>query len=265
MTADAWIIQSLGVEKKVRAAEVEGARRRLHRALGIDGTTEVSDEQIRFIANGLELRLFDLLEGADPGGLCAAADQAFQVARVLPQEGSPIEIAQSLVRLGCLGALADRGADFRRLLIDYGLPVLPIEDTDWGIRVWAAILDMWLRLFRKDGWSDLDAVQQRAVALRSEQRDHEPQFLAAAEERKDAGPAWELISAYHLARAAEILGTYLSQGSVNRHCDIREQLEAQFDRAVSAAARGQLMERETFARLLSRTARTLIDNGVFGP
>ena len=262
MSADSWIIESLGLEK-ISSAETEAARRRLHQALNIDGRIEVSDEQLRFIANGFELHVFTLLEDTDSEELCDAASQAFQVGRVVPREGSPIEIAQGLVRLGCLGILGDRGADFRRLLIDQGIPSLPVNDTNWGIRVWATILNVWLCLFRKHGWNDLDKVQQLIATLRSEQRVYEPLFLTAAEGRKDAGPAWELVLAYHLAKAAEILGTYLSQGSVNGHYDIREQLEAQFDRAVSAAVRAQLMERETLTRLLARTARTLVDNSVW--
>ena len=262
MTTDSWIIQSLGVDK-VRDSVAEAARRRLHYALGIDEATKVSDERLRFIANGLELRVFELLEEETPEELCSAAAQAFQVGRVMVREGEPTEIALGLVQLGCLGVLGDRGADFRRLLIDKGIPDLPIEDVNWGVRVWATILDVWLRLFRKDGWSDLDKVQQRIADLRVAQQEHEPQFLATAEQRKDADSAWELVSAYHLARAAEILGTYLCEGLVDGHYDIREQLEAQFDRAVSAAARGQLMERESFARLLARTARTLVDNSIW--
>lgn len=258
---DSWIIQALGVEK-VRDAEVEAARRWLHRALAIDGPKEVPDEQLRFIANGLELCVFDLLEGGTSKDLCSAAAAAFQIARVLPQEGLPIEVAQSLVRLGCLGTLGGRGGEFRRQLLDSGIPVLPVESTNWGIRVWAGVLDMWLRLFRKDGRSDFDAVQQRIITLRSEQRDHEPQFLAAADERENAGRAWGLISAYHLTKAAEILGTYLCQGSVDGRHAIREKLASHCDRAASAAAKGQFMERETLARLLSRTARTLVDNSI---
>jgi hypothetical protein len=87
--------------------------------------------------------------------------------------------------------------------------------------------------------------------------------LAKAEDRKDARPAWELMSGYHLVKAAEILGAYLSQGSVDGHYDVREQLEAQFDRVVAAAGRGHLMERETLARLLARTARALVDNSIW--
>ena len=167
------------------------------------------------------------------------------------------------MRLGSLGVLGDRGADVRRLLIEKDLPQLPLDSEDWGIRVWACILDIWLRLFRKHGWGDLDLVQQRVAELRTDQREQEPGFLAQAEERRDARPAWELITAYHLAKAAEILGIYLTQGSVDGHYDVREQLEAQFDRAIGAAGRGQLMERESLARLLARTARALVDNSIW--
>ena len=68
---------------------------------------------------------------------------------------------------------------------------------------------------------------------------------------------------YHLAKAAEILGTYHSQGSVDGRFDIHEQLEAHFDRAISAAGRGQLLEREIFARLLAPTARTIAENSIW--
>ena len=35
------------------------------------------------------------------------------------------------------------------------------------------------------------------------------------------------MTKYHLAKAAEILGAYIGQGSVDGHYDIREQLQAQ--------------------------------------
>jgi len=262
VTADSWIIQSLGAENVRRAVE-EAGRRRLRHALGVEAVGEYPDDQLRFVANGLELRVFELLEGDNAEVLQAAATDAFQVARALACPEAPIEAAEWLVRLGALGVLGDRGADVRRLLIEKDLPRLPLDSDDWGIRVWACILDTWLRLFRKQGWEDLDAVQERVAALRSQQRNLEPDFLAAAEGQHNVRPAWELMSAYHLAKAAEILGTYMCQGSVEGHFDIRQQLEAQFDRAVAAASRGQLMEREVLTRLLARSARAMVDNSIW--
>ena len=262
MTSASWIVDSLGVEK-VCHATTEAGRRRLRDALGIGGAGHLDDDDLRFVANALELRVAVLLDDGDAADLCAAAAEAFQVARVLPHEGAPVEKAQSLVRLGCLGVLGDRGADVKRLLAANGWPALPRDADDWGQRVWSAILDVWLRLLRKQGWDDLDAVQVQVAGLRASQHDYEPGFLHEAEQRRDAGPAWELMTTYHLAKAAEILGQYLSQGAVDGRYDVREQLEAQFDRAIAAAAAGRLMERETFARLLARTARALVDGSIW--
>lgn len=261
MRAKSWIHQALGPEK-IREATDEANRRRVLRTLGLSGANSLRDDQLRFIANGLELHVFELLDD-NSDALRAAAAETFQIARALPRPEGTVEAAEWLVHLGCLGVLGDRGADVRRLLIEEDLLNLPLDSKDWGERVWASILDIWLRLFRKYGWEDLDLVQQHVALLRTEQRQHEPQFLARAQERKDTRPAWKLMTEYHLAKAAEILGTYLAQGSVDGHYDVREQLEAQFDRAIGAAGRGQLMELEALARLLSRTAKALVDNSIW--
>lgn len=272
MTADSWILRSLGTE--IEKATDEANRRRVERALGVtkgagglfeylpEANGGMPDEQLRFVANGLELHVFSLLESDNIEELRIAAAKGFQVARALPFPKTPIEEAIWLVRLGCLGILGDRGADVRRIL-DRDLPQLPVTSANWGERVWASILEIWLRVFRKSGWDDLDVIQQRVTELRASQKEHEPKFLAQAEQRRDTRPAWELIAEYHLAKAAEVLGTYLSQGSVDGHYDIREQLEAQFDRAINASTRGQLMEREALTRLLARTARVLVDNSIW--
>jgi hypothetical protein len=262
MSTDSWIRQALGIEK-IREATEEAGRRRLKEALEVYEPGQLSDEQLRFVSAGLELQVFDLLDGENPEALRVASAAAFQVARALPLPEMPFKAAEALVNLGCLGVLGDRGADVRRILSDKDLPALPLDSADWGERVWANVLEIWLRLLRKRGWDDLDVLQQTVAGLRLVQRNIEPTFLAKAESRRDARPAWELIVEYHLAKAAEILGIYSSQGSIDGHYDIREQLEAQFDRAIAAAGRGQLMEREAFARLLTRTAQVLVDNSIW--
>lgn len=262
MTTSSWIAESLGTGS-VNDAIVEADRRRIQRALNIGKPTLLTDDRLRFIANGLEIRVFELLEEEDPNELSSVASEVFQIARVLRLPQTAMETAEALVRLGCLGILGDRGADVRRLLRDTDLPKLPIDSSDWGIRVWATILDVWLRLFRNKGWEDLDAIQERISNLRSSQSNLEPQYLNIAEVQQNTIPAWELVSAYHLAKAAEITGIYLSQGSVDGHYDIKEQLEVQFDRAIGATSHGNLMSRETLTRLLAETSRTLVENSIW--
>lgn len=267
VTAGSWIVDSLGADS-IRLAETEASRRRLWRTLGVspphlDGVgASVTEERLRFVAGSMALRAIDQLIDGSPEGIRAAAAEAFRLARVLDPPDAPVKAAEALVRLGCFGVLGDRGADVRRILRsdDWDLPT---GSTDWGERVWATVLDLWLRMLRQNGWDDFDAIQHAVANLRSEQRDFEPSYLSEAEARMDASPAWQLIANYHLSKAAELLAEFQTQGSADGHYDIRQQLEAQFDRAVAAAARGQLMERETLSRLLERTARTLVDNSIW--
>ena len=261
MTPAPWIINALG-ENRVRQADVESSRRRLAQELGLASREKVSNERLRFIGNALVLRVVDLLDADDRAALSIAASDAFQVARVLPLPGKPVAAAEALLRLGCLGVLGDRGADVRRLL-GSRFPDLPTKSDNWSNRVWATILDVWLRLFRKDGWGDLDSVQKGVADIRAAQSDLEPAFLQRTEQRGDVRPAWQLVSDYHLARAAEILGEYTSIGSAEGHFDIQQQLDAQFDRALAAASEGQLMEREMLVRLLAPAAGSLASNTIW--
>lgn len=261
MTRASWITDSIGSDK-LRAAEEESSRRRLHTALAVEGRSEVRDEELRFVAHALELRAFSLLDGEDAEALRDAAMQSFQIARTLPVNTETEAGATELLRVACLGVLGDRGADVRRILNGIVVGALT-PDASWGTRVAWTIVEAWLRLLRKQGWDDLDGVQGAVAQLRADQREGEATFLAEAERSQDARPAWELMSLYHLAKAAEILGAYIAQGSVDGHYDVREQLEAQFDRAIDTAAKGRLMEREILARLLARTARTLVENSIW--
>lgn len=262
MTNDSWILDLLSSEK-MQAVMDEATRYRLGEPLGVAHHAEIADEDFRFAACALDLCVFTLLETDDLEALREAADKAFLVVRTLPINPDTMDGMAELVRVACFGVLGGRGADVRRLL-----ETAPLQDSGakqartWGERVSRTVFEVWLRLFRKQGCEDLDGVQAAVAALRADQREGEAMFLSEAKRNRDVRPAWELISQYHLVRAAEILGAYLVHGAVDGHCDVREQLEAQFDRAISAAAKGGLMEREVLGRLLARTASILVDNSI---
>lgn len=262
MTASTWL-QTADDEEKLRLTSTEASRRRLAGALG-SPTDKTDDRELRIVTNTLELRLFDAIENDERSDeLRSIASQTFQIARTLIWPDEPVAAAEWLVRLGCIAMIGDRSTDFRRIVTKRELPDLPLDSPEWGIRVWSSVLDMWLRLLRKKGWDDLDAVHERIAAIRQDQRSVEPGYLEEAEARKDVRPAWELMTHYHLAKAAEVLGAYTAQGSVDGHYDIREQLEAQFDRAIGASARGRLIEKENMSRLLARAASVMVANSVW--
>ena len=262
MTDTTWLRTAVG-EERLHQTATEVNRRRLTNALS--GPTPATDDQdVQFVTNALELQLFDALDDEERADeLRAVSAKTFQIARTLALPEEPIAAAEWLVRLGCIAVLGDRSVDFRRIVTGSELPALSPDSGDWGVQVWSSILYVWLRLLRKQGWDDLDAVQERIVAIRKTQRAIEPAYLKEAEARQDVRPAWELMAQYHLAKAAEILGTYVGQGSVNGRYDVRQQLEAQFDRAIGSSARGQLVELETLSRLLARTARLMVDNSIW--
>ena len=68
-----------------------------------------------------------------------------------------------------LAVLGDKGADAARWLREDSWHELPVESADWSERTWATILDIWLRLIRKEGWEDRDTVLQRISSLRDSQ------------------------------------------------------------------------------------------------
>ena len=259
-----WILEAVGPQR-VDRAEVEASRRRMTAALGVEAVGIGNEDEFRQAGAALELLVFDLLtEEEQSDRLRRASARAFQVCRAIPLPSEPVQTAEWLLRISCMAILGDRGADVRRLLVEDGIPDLPLDVDDWGRRVWATTLDVWLRLIRKHGWEDLDQVQANVMALREGQQAHEPEFLSGLKGTVGQRPAWRLIAEYHLAKAAEILGTFVGQGTgPDGRYDVHQQLEAQFDRALGACARGRLVDLELRVRLLARTTSTVVDNSIW--
>ncbi len=223
----------------------------------------VDDQEFRFVAIAMELRLWDLLLAGEPAARTrAAAAETFHIAGTLAWPDEPLEAARRLVELGCIAVIGDRTSDFRRIVTERGFPDLPLDSDDWGIRVQSTILLAWLLLLGKRGRDNLEAVREMVVAIRGSQREYEPGFLKEAEMRKDVHPAWALMANYHLAKAAEILAANPGQGLVDSRSEIRAQLETQFDFAINASYRGRLIELENMSWILVWAARIMVDNGI---
>ena len=256
-----WIVDNLNPDL-LNQAQVEASRRLLNSALGLTGTSD-EDNNLRFVSDTLELAVIDLLDNeGEVNTLRKVSAEAFQLLRVLPRPESSLEAAKACLRLACLGVLGERGVDARRVLKESPWSVLPLDSTSWGERTLSTILDVWLRIIRKDGWADLDAVQNLIVALRQQQTNYEAEYL---EEQQSTArtAAWELVALYHLSKAAELLAIFTTQGEIDGHFDARQQLEAQFDRALTACCRAELVELDTLSRLLARTAQQLVDNCIW--
>lgn len=253
-----WLSQLINPDD-VKRAQGLAEHDLLANSLGIE--TSKFDDDFRFVAGSLELLAFDLLSTEEQVGqeLRETAASLFKLLRVMPLPEDPLKKAEQLISLSAWGILGDRGIDVARFLEENPWLDLELSSGDWRDRTYVTILDVWLRLFRKSGWDDLQSVQDGVVKLRDEQKVFELEYL----NNNKTQLAWELVALYHLARAAEIVAVYTSQGEVDGHFDVKEQLESHFDRVISACSKVDLIHLETMARLLAKTAEQLINNCIW--
>lgn len=230
-------------------------------------------EAMQDVIAALELAVLDLEldrfadDAASLNMMRQAAEDAFHLLRVLPLPEAPMDAAKQLLRASALAVIGDRGADaarwLRALEDDQTALALPLDSEDWGERCRAVLTDIWLRLVRKKGWSDRDAVLERVAALRDAQQAFERDYLRTFEPLAAKRSALELIAIYHLTKAADVLAHYITDGVVEDSYQIQPSLDAHFDRAAAACDTGQLLELGPLTRLLSRAAAQMVENSLW--
>ena len=265
-----WLLDSIA--DKRTAALAASDRVQFYREMG-QAVPGFDAESIQGIAAALEIAVLDLeidrlTENTERQTLArqAAAD-GFRLLRVLPVPENAPDAGTHLLRASVLAVLGDRGADaarwLRGLADDENWPALPLESTDWGVRCRATITDVWLRLVRKRGWSDRDVVLLRVAALRNAQQEFERDYLKSFDPLPAKRSALELIAIYHLAKAADVLAHFMTDGVVDGNFQVQQLLDSHFDRALAACDTARLVEQETMTRLLARAAAQMVENSIW--
>ncbi len=265
-----WLLDAMAEQR--RRALHEADRVQFYQEMGRT-LSDFDAELLRETAAALEIAVLDLKIDRladDPEQLemsRQAAVEGFRLLRVLPHPEEAMAAGAHLLRASVLAVLGDRGADAARWLCaleaEGQWPDLPMESQDWGERCQATIIDVWLRLVRKKGWSDRDAVLERVTALRDAQEAFERDYLHAFDPLEAKRSALELIAIYHLAKAADVLAHYITDGVVDGSYQIQPLLDGHFDRAVDACEAARLVELEPFVRLLSRAAEQMVENALW--
>jgi len=242
---------------------------RLHNALSETSFSEDAD-LIKRTGEVLEMVVLDtLLEGTTNDAdklttLRSCAADAFRLFRVLPQEGNALKASMFKLRYSALAVLGDVGSDAARLLRESQWPELPLNSNDWSKRTWATIVDIWLRLIRKQGWTDRDLVLERIAVLRNSQSQFEKDYLQGQQPAYAKSSALELIGLYHLAKAAEVFAHYMTDGVVDeRNHQIHQLLETHFDRVLTACQHSQMLELEPLTRLLAACSSQMAENSIW--
>ncbi|MFA6903786.1 MAG: DEAD/DEAH box helicase [Gallionellaceae bacterium] len=260
-----WMLESIG-EMRGKALQ-EAARVQILSALA-SSPHEVDYLLIERVAQTLETVVMDLLlnpgdEGEQLKLLRQCAADAYRLYRVLPAKDAMLVEAELRLRRSALAVLGDLGADAARNLLEKPWPTLELESKDWRTRTLSTIIDIWLRLIRKQGWDDRDAVLERISMLRQAQGAFESTYLNGTEVNGAKAAALELMALYHLAKAAEILARYVTDGVVEGSYQIHNLLDMHFDRAMAISEHGTAFQLEPLVRLMAATARQLADNAIW--
>lgn len=265
-----WLLDAMAERRSLALREAD--RVQLYREIGRE-VPAFDEALLRQTAVALEIAVLDLKVDRladEPERLAlsrqAAAD-AFRLMRMLPLPAEPMAVGTHLLRASVLAVLGDRGADAARWLrtLDKAgnWPALPLDARDWGERCRATITDVWLRLVRKKGWSDRDAVLERVAVLRDVQDEFERNYLRTFAPLEAKRSALELIAIYHLAKAADVLAHYITDGVVDGSFQVQPLLDSHFDRAVDACEAAQLVVLEPMTRLLARASAQMVDNALW--
>ncbi len=235
-----------------------------------DSNVDVDIDLIQRTAYILQLAVLDILQEkledddeARIQNLKRTAADAFRLFRTLPIPSDNLEAGKFMLRAGTLAILGDKGGDATRWLREESWPTLPIDDANWHKRTWATVIEIWLRLIRKNGWSDRDAVLEQVANLRESQIDFEREYLANIDIADAKPAALELIGFYHLARAAEIFALYMTDGVVEGKFQIHQLMDTHFDRVLAVCDKSQMVDLEILCRLLTACASQMAKNSIW--
>lgn len=195
----------------------------------------------------------------------AAAYRAFELRRVLELPDGHAPRAIAVLRLASLAYSADRWTDLQRWLEERWEEEFRDgvgSSERWDQRILFAVFRCWILLLRKEGWDDLSRVQLEVANLRSEQNQYESGVLDLPDPQRQS-MALRLVALYHLAKATESLGLFMTMGLVEGSGAIQSVLDQHFDDARRAAHESLDMHLELAIRWLHLTARTMARGSVW--
>ncbi|GAB3099638.1 DEAD/DEAH box helicase [Lysobacter terrae] len=262
-----WMLEALG-DSRVDALRHATRAKVLQEFGAEEGIT--SDDLVERTAQVLETVVMDVLSASNWQDdqdqikvLRSSASDAYRLYRALPISAVGHRNAETLLRLSALAVLGDQGADVARYLREIAWPNLNLDSEDWYARTFGTVVDVWLRLIRKNGWTDRDLVLERIAALRDAQAAFEAEHLSRLGPASSRAGALELVCLYHIARAAEVLALYVTEGAVDGNYQVERILDMHFDRAIAACGPALDFRLEPLTRLLAATAKQLAQNAIW--
>ena len=270
-----WAVSAIGAEELARAGELVNqrlARRAVGKQISFSFEEDSEDEPfLERVALAFELAAIEGLdELSRPAGereqlrdqAVAASFRAFDVRRLLPVPAETHDRLFFVLQLSAAAYCGDRWSDLRRWYREQGeaLRAPSVADAEWDRRLLYRLFACWVRLFRKDGWDDLDRIREIIAGLRDDQKVHEERRLQNGSEAVDRAIALRLAALYNWAKATETLARYMLQGEPG---DPFGTLDKHFEAGIRAAAASGDAQHEVVLRWLHATARVMVTNSLW--
>ncbi len=270
-----WAMEAVGKQDRERATQL-AQQRLVQRAVGeqIKFSFEAaSDEDLLLDRVALAYELvalegLDILNGTSTHDnkqrdlAMAGAFCAFDLRRLLPVPDATHDRLFDVLHLAALAYIGDRGPDLRRWFKENtaALIVPSIVNAPWDHRILYRLFDGWIRLFRQNGWDDLDRIRKIIADLRSEQKVYEAKWLRRDAQETPRAMALRLIALYHWTKATEVLALYMLQGEP---ADVLAQLDKHFEAGIRAAVASADVQHEELLRWLHAAGRSMVQDSLW--
>ena len=270
-----WALAAIGSANLRRATALVNERL-AHRAVGqqiafaFDQAEEDIDllDRVAFAYELAAIEGLDELSRPDGGNdslrsqASAAASRAFDIRRLSNAPTPTPERLFFVLQLSALAYCGDRSSDLRRWYRDNteALAAPSVASAPWDQRLLYRLFHCWVRLFRKQGWDDLDRIRETIAGLREDQKTLEEERLRNESEAEDRSVALRLAALYHWARGTELTAHYMLQGQPG---DPFGQVDKHFESGIKAATASIDPQHEMILRWLHAAARMMLTNSLW--
>lgn len=192
----------------------------------------------------------------------SASYKAFDIRRLQLVPANTLDRLFFVLQLSAMAYCGDRWSDLRRWYKENpaALSAPSVADVPWDRRLLYRLFHSWVRLFRKNGWDDLDRIREIIAGLREDQKLFEAQILDSETQAADRAIALRLAALYHWAKGTEILAHYMLQGEP---ANPLTGIDKHFESALKAAIASGDAQHEIILRWLHATARVMVTNSLW--
>ena len=270
-----WAVSAIGADDLARAEMLVNehlARRAVGRQIAFSFPLNESDDAfLERVALAFEMAAIEGLdELSRPSGenallrdqATAASFRAFDIRRLLPIPTETHDRLFFVLELSAVSYCSDRWSDLRRWYRENteALRAPSVAESSWDHRLLYRLFHCWVRLFRKDGWDDLDRIREIIAGLREDQTKFEEARLQNGSHAADRAIALRLAALYHWAKGTELVAHYMLQGQPANPFGL---IDKHFEGAIGAATASGDAQHEIILRWLHATARIMVTSSLW--